>query len=407
MNAPVYLLGGYQTDFARNLTREAKGIGDLLREGVDGGLDATRLDAREVEVCHVGNFVGELFAGQGHLGGLVASLRREFHGLPTSRTEAACASGGAAILAAMADLQSGRYGLAVVLGVELMRNVPGDVAAKHLGCAALAGVETEGVRYVWPSLFARLADHYAERRGLERWQLVEVAKKNFSNAKKNPRAQTRGWVLTEAHFADDPEKNPAVEGALRRHDCSQITDGAAVVFLANEERAVRWAKARGVSLGEVPRVLGWGHRTAPMTLDEKLSLSLEAPGPWVMPHLRGAFEDAWRRAGIRGIDDIDAVELHDCFSITEHVTVEHLGLGSRPDEAIERSRMGGRTPVNPSGGLMGGGHPIGASGVRMALDAHRQLTGTAGDYQVPGARRVQTVNLGGSATTVVSMVIGR
>ncbi len=396
MSPPVFVLGGYQTDFARNFTREGLGLADLLREGVDGGLEAARLDARDVEVCHIGNFVGELFARQAQLGGMVASLRREFHGLPTSRTEAACASGGAALLAAMADLQAGRYGVAMVLGVELMRNVKGDVAADHLGCAALAGVETEGVRYVWPHLFARVADYYAEHRGLEHAHLVGIAKKNFANAKRNPRAQTRGWVLTEAHFGDDPEKNPAVEGRLRRHDCSQITDGAAVVFLADAERAEGYARARGLSLDAIPRVLGWGHRTAPMTLDEKLTLAREEPGPWVLPQLRRALEDAWSRAGLRGVEDIDAVELHDCFSITEHVTVEHLGLGARSG-----------TPVNPSGGLMGGGHPIGATGVRMALDAWRQVTGSAGDYQVPGARRVQTVNLGGTATTAVSMIIGR
>ncbi len=413
MSAPVFLLGGAQTDFARNFTREGKDVFDLMRDTLEPALDATGLAAKEIEVAHVGNFVGELFCHQAQLGGLFASLSKDLHGIPTMRHEAACASGGVAILSAMADLRAGTYDLACVLGVELQRNLPGEAAAKNLAVAAWTAREAQDAKYAWPHLFDRFAAYYEERFGLDHRHLAAIARINFDNAKKNPFAQTRGWVLGDEQFGDDAEKNPIVEGRLRRHDCSQITDGGAAVFLASARFAEAWAKRRGVSLDRLPRILGFGHRTAPMLLADKLAAASEpdAPSPgWVLPHMRLAFEDAWRRAGISGIDAIDAVELHDCFTITEYMTLEHLGLAplGRAFEAIESGRIAptGKTPVNPSGGLMGVGHPIGATGVRQALDAWRQVSGTAGATQVEGARRVQTANMGGSGTTTVSLVVG-
>src|ERR1700726_1307949 len=133
---PVFVLGGHQTDFARNWTREGKSIADLVRATVEGALEAARVDAREIEVGHVGNFVGELLCDQGHLGGLFAEASPAFAGLPTSRHEAACASGSVATLAAMADLEGGRYDVACVLGVELMRRLPAFEAQAKLGVAA-------------------------------------------------------------------------------------------------------------------------------------------------------------------------------------------------------------------------------------------------------------------------------
>jgi acetyl-CoA C-acetyltransferase len=127
--------------------------------------------------------------------------------------------------------------------------------------------------------------------------------------------------------------------------------------------------------------------------------------------VRRAIEDARARAGIADLSEIDAVETHDCFTTTEYMAIEHLGL-TAPGEAWKAVEdgsieIGGRLPINPSGGLIGGGHPVGATGVRMALDGAKQVTGAAGDYQVEGARTVQTLNIGGSTTTTVSLVIGR
>jgi acetyl-CoA C-acetyltransferase len=161
--APVFVLGGAQTDFARHVTREGRTLADLIRETAQSALGDAKVDAAEVEVGHVGNFVAELFCGQGHLGGLLVEADPAFEGMPTSTHEAACAAGGAAIMAAMADIESGRYDCALVLGVEVMRNLKGDAAARHLGAAAYVPRETEGVQYPWPQLFSELGDEYERR----------------------------------------------------------------------------------------------------------------------------------------------------------------------------------------------------------------------------------------------------
>jgi len=141
-------------------------------------------------------------------------------------------------------------------------------------------------------------------------------------------------------------------------------------------------------------------------MDQKLRRAADAEYP--LPHVRKAFEQATARANV-GLDVLDVLEVHDCFSISEYSIIEHVGLAG-PGEAwkaidsgdIER---GGRLPINPSGGLIGAGHPVGATGVRMVLDVHRQVTGNAGGYQVDGASVGATLNIGGSATSVVSFVL--
>ncbi|MBT8493311.1 MAG: acetyl-CoA acetyltransferase [Deltaproteobacteria bacterium] len=408
MSRPVYVLGGAQTDFAVNFSRQQVEIDAIMRLALEGALDSTSIEPTDIECAHVGNFTGELFSHQGHLGGIFASLHPAFHGLPCSRHEAACASGSVAVLAAAADIECGRYDLACVLGVEQMRNVPGKVAADYLAAAAWYGREGEGATYLWPHMFSNLAEEYDQRYGLDYSHLMAIASKAFANGKGNPNAQSRKWTFTEASFTADDEANPVVEGRIRRQDCGQVTDGAAAIFLATEDYARRYASARGIALDSLPRILGWGHTTGTMMMATKLEASRGESG-YMLPHLKNAIDDARERADV-GLDDIDAAEVHDCFSITEYMLTEHLGL-TGPGQAYMAidagdTAMGGKLPINPSGGLIGGGHPVGASGVRMVLDAHKQVTGTAGDYQVGGAKRVQTVNIGGSATTAVSFVVG-
>jgi len=404
----VYILGGWQTDFATNWSRQGMEIADAFAECVGKGLEATGLEPKDIECGHVGNFVAELFAGQGLLGGFFGLVHPDFEGMPTSRHEGACASGSLAILAAAADIEAGRYDLACVVGLEQMRNVPGDVAAQHLGTAAWAGHEWQDATYLWPRAFSDLGHEYQRRWGLKYEHLMRIAEVNFTNAKRNPNAQTRGWKFTEASFTADDQANPVVEGMMRKQDCGQVTDGAAVVFLASPRRAEEYAKKHGIPLASLPRIKGWGHRSSSISFDRKVRAS--EGQPYVFPQVRRAILDARERAGISDISEIQAVETHDCFTTTEYMAIEHLGL-TAPGEAwkaIEDDSIaiGGRLPINPSGGLMGLGHPVGATGVRMTLDAYKQVTGRAGDYQVEGARNVQTLNIGGSTTTTVSLLVG-
>lgn len=408
MPDPVYILGGAQSDFARNWSREGLGIDALMGETLDAALDATRLEHGDIQTVHVGNFTGELFCHQGQLGGIAASLHPDLSGLPSARHEAACASGSMALLAASAEIEAGRYDLACVIGVEYMRNVPGLTATEHLAAAAWHGREFEDATYVWPAAFSRLTEAYSEKYGEVAYaHLGEIARINYANARRNPNAQTRNWTFTEASFTEDDEANPVIEGRVRRNDCGQVTDGAAVVFLASPARARRYAEARGLTLGDLARIDGWGHRTAPMRLEDKLA---EARNDrHVLPHVKRAIEEAFARARLPGATALDAIETHDCFAMTEYAAIDHFGI-TAPGEswkAVEDGTIapGGRLPINPSGGLIGLGHPVGATGARMALDAHAQVTGRAGDCQVDGARRVGLLNIGGSTTTVAAFVV--
>ncbi|GII58366.1 acetyl-CoA acetyltransferase [Planotetraspora thailandica] len=405
MPEAVWILGGYQSDFARNRARAGDGFAELAGEVVRGTLDGARLAPADVDVIHVANAFGQLFTGQGQLGGMPATVVPELWEVPAARHEAACASGGVAVLAAMADIESGRYDCALVVGLELERTVTGDEAAGHLGAAAWVGHEGEDARFMWPYMFSALADEYDRRYGLDDAHLRAVAELNFRNARANPNAQTRGWTFTEASFQADDAANPIVEGRLRRTDCSQITDGGAGIVLVGERFL---ARRPDLARGSLARMLGWGHRTVGLPLAQKLERS--ADDPYVLPHVRRAVLDAFARAGLAGVDDLDGIETHDCFTMSEYAAIDHFGI-TAPGEswkAIENGdlEIGGSIPVNPSGGLIGGGHPVGATGVRMLLDASLQVTGRAGAYQVEGARRFGTLNIGGSTTTTVGFVVG-
>ncbi|MFI6740481.1 acetyl-CoA acetyltransferase [Nonomuraea sp. NPDC050451] len=388
----IRILGGHQTDFARS----GADLFGMLREAALGALEAAAVPAEDVQVAHVGNLAGELFAGQAHLGGLVAAIDPAWAMLPASRHEAACASGSMAVLAAMADLEAGFYDVALVVGVELMRNVGAKEAAQHLGCAAWAGREAQSADFPWPALFAEIADEVDARHGLSHDHLAAIAEINHGNALRNPLAQTRSWSYPEGCFGADDVLNPVVEGRLRKYDCGRITDGAAAVVLASDRYG-----------GRGPAIAGWGHRTAPMPLKDRLATRAE----YLFPHLRRAALDVYGRAGLRGPQDVDVIETHDCFTITEYVALDHLGL-TPPGEswrAIESGMIAfdGGLPVNPSGGLLGLGHPVGATGVRMLHDAARQVSGAAGECQVPGARTALTLNIGGSCTTVALFAVTR
>ncbi len=410
MDNRVYILGGYQTDFAQNWARNGTEIFDAFSHTVQTAVETAGLEPEDIEVAHVGNFAAELFCRQGHLGGFFAALHPAFSGLPASRHEAACASGSIAALSASAEIEAGRYGIAAVIGVEQMRNVPGQLAAEYIGAPAMwSGHECTDVTYPWPHLFSELGEEYDQRYGLRQEHLAGIAKLNFANAKRNPNAQTRRWEFTEASFAEDDQANPVIEGRIRKHDCGQITDGAATIFLASAEKAAEFAKRRGIALDDLPYIKGWGHRTAPISYEQKLKEGRS--GDYVFPHVRGAITDAFRRAGMNGVEDIDGIETHDCFTTTEYMAIDHFGITAPGQswQAVEQGdiELGGRIPVNASGGLIGLGHPVGATGVRMLLDCYKQTTGTAGDYQIEGANNLATLNIGGSATTTVSFIVGR
>ncbi|MDG2049466.1 MAG: acetyl-CoA acetyltransferase [Myxococcota bacterium] len=405
----VYVLGGYQTDFARNWTKENKHFSALMREGVRGALEECEIAPEEVESAHVGNFAAELYCMQGHLGAFFTEVDPAFSGLPTGRHEAACASGSIALLAASAEIEAGRYGLQCVVGIEQMKTVSASEGGAFLGTAAWYDQEAEGVEFPFPKLFGRLGDEYDKRYGLDDEYLAEISRLNYDNAKLNPNAQTRTWYMNKEHALCRTDDNPAVGGRIRIADCSQVTDGVAVVFLASRDYAEKWAKGVGQKIDDIPRIKGWGHNTARLRFEDKVAESRE--DEYVLPHVRSTITNAWQRAGLSDVNDVDGIETHDCFTTSEYMAIDHFGI-TAPGESWKAVEAGwleidGKHPINPSGGLIGAGHPVGATGVRQLLDGYLQVTDQAGAYQVEGARNFQTLNIGGSGTTSCSFVIGR
>ena len=414
----VYILGGAQTDFERNWTKEGKGIVALLKEVMTDGLDNAGLDFDDIKslnrenrvACFVGNFIAEKYTDQGHLGAFLTEINPAFYGVPSARYEAACASSSVAIDAAATKIRSADYDVCIIVGWELMKTVDSTVGGDFLGRAAYYEKEGKGINLPFPKLFGRLADEtlkkylrLTENRYMD--ALAQISVINYSNAKRNPLAQTRKWFMSyEQASTRGTETNPFVGGRLAVSDCSQITDGAVVMVLASEnfmkERGQRGVKNK-------PIIKGYGHRNAPLLFDKKMTDSTNSS--YILPWTRQAVLDAYNRAGLT-VSDIDVFETHDCFTSSEYAAISAFGL-TEPGheyEAVENGLIDftGLKPINPSGGLIGCGHPVGASGARMLLDLYKQVTETAGSYQIEGVRNGLMLNIGGSATTNYTYVIG-
>lgn len=412
----VYILGGAQTDFERNWKKEGKGIVAILKEVVEDGLIHAGLsydDVRELNkdnriACFVGNFIAEKYVNQGHLGAFLTEVDESFYGVPSARYEAACASGSAAIDAAQTKIKSGDYDVAIVVGWELMKTVDAKIGGDFLGMAAYYDKESKGCELPFPKLFGRLADETLRKYPMvdeNRYMnaLAMIGATNYANAKRNPLAQTRKWFMSYEQAAmRGTNTNPYVGGRLAVSDCSQVTDGAAVVVLCSE----RFIDERGYV--SKPVIKGYGHRTAPLLFDKKIADNVNSP--YVLPWTRQTVVDAYNRARFT-VEDINVFETHDCFTSSEYVAISSFGLSApgKEYEAVESGiiSFNGAKPINPSGGLIGCGHPVGASGVRMFLDLYKQVTGTAGAYQVNGVENGLMLNIGGSATSNYAFIVGK
>lgn len=337
----------------------------------DAGVD--RIDSMIVGCMSSG-----LFVGQEHL----ASLLPDYLGrnpVPAARVESACASGGLALRQGFIEVASGISDVVLVGGVEKMTDVTGCEATFALGTAA--DQEYEGFHgLTFPGLYAMMAVAHMHKYGTTRRQLAMVAAKNHENGSKNPLAQFPFKVSVEAVL-----NSVLVADPLRILDCSPITDGAAAVILAPLEMARSLKKP-------VVRIVGSGHAT------DTISLSSRRDMCWIeSTHI--AAQKALAMAG-RKIGDIDFFEVHDCFTIAEIMVTEALGIveKGKGGRAVEEglTALGGKAPVNPSGGLKAKGHPVGATGVAQAVEVVKQLRGEAGERQVKNARRGLTQNMGGT-----------
>jgi acetyl-CoA acetyltransferase len=338
-----------------------------------------------------GLYVGHVFGGP--VAGQRVAAQLGLDGAPVSNHENYCASGATAVREAWIALAAGLHDVVLVIGVEKMtdrisggvRPDPGDLDAA-VGYVMAAGHAMSARRY--------MADH-----GATREQIAAVAVKNHAHSVHNPYAQYQKPIGLEQVLGARQIAEPL--GLL---DCSPISDGAAAVLLCSPAGLRRLGLGEGGTGAPVPRVLGVG-LVSGSVLTGTGDLNAEDVS-------RRAGEEAWKLSGV-GPDEIDLVEMHDCFTIAEIVRMEGLGLVPHGQGAAwtadGHTSIGGRLPVNPSGGLLSRGHPVGATGTAQVCELTWQLRGAAGARQVEGARtglaycKGGTVNGtdGGSVTTVV------
>ncbi|NNN17747.1 MAG: thiolase domain-containing protein [Thermoplasmata archaeon] len=303
-------------------------------------------------------------------------------GIPVTRVENACASGGFAIRAAVRAVERGDRDVVLVAGLEKMTDVPNARRRYWLGVSGdtewerLAGLTFAGVYGLLASRY--LADH---RLGPE--ALAEVAVKNHENGRLNPNAQ-----FHKALRREDVLGAPRVAEPLGLYDCCPVSDGAAALLIARSDIASRYT--------DTPvYVDGTGAGSDYLAIQERERFTrLDAT--------RRAAEEAFREARVER-KEISLLEVHDCFTIAELLALEDLGFAGDGEAAAltlsGATRRTGRLPVNPDGGLKAKGHPIGATGVSQAYEVFVQLRRQAGARQVPGAERALTHNVGGSGAT--------
>ena len=408
---PVYILGAGRTDFKRNLKKEGKALRDLIIEAGQASLKDAKIDPSQIEAAAVGNFNGGQFTKQLHLGAFVPEIDPALHGIPTMHTEAACASGALSVLLGAQWVMGGFHDAVLVVGAEQQKTMSSKDGSDVLGAAADYHVEQpEYGDFMFPKLFGKIAQIYIEKYGVSADALSWVAYKNYAHARLNPMAQMRDADLTYDAASQVSEKNPSVAPPLKVSDCSQITDGGAALVLVSG----KYLDKMGIDRSKYPRLLGYGATTDYLALEKK-----DAP---TFSTATKAAEKAFGMANLTP-RDMHGVEVHDCFSITEICAYEILGLAERgkgaelamsgatalPQVRGEhiKGKIGWEIPVNAGGGLIGDGHPVGATGVRQVVEAYQQMTEQGGARQIPGCKRFLTFNMGGSLTTAVAMVWAR
>lgn len=367
-------------------------------------LKVTGVPAEAIERGTVGNFVGEIFSKQGHLGSLLVRADRAFRGKPFARLEGACASGGLAF-ASGCDAVAAGADVVLVAGVEVQTTMSAKDGADALARAAHYETERAIDPFTFPCLFARRTKHARERLGITEADTARVVVKAYANAAKNPHAHMRTVAMPfeRASQASDANpkflENPEWKDFLKVSDCSQVSDGASALVLVSEKGLAKVGRRDAAGAVEV------------LAYDIATGALGEVEDPTELTNTKTAAARAFRDAGIRA-GEIGVAEVHDCFSITEILMYEALGLAEK-GKGAELARTGatgleGKIPVNTGGGLMAFGHPVGATGVKQVIELWKQCTGRAGAYQVRGTPAVGVAaNMGGDDRTAVVTVLRR
>ncbi|MCK5693646.1 MAG: hypothetical protein KAI08_12375 [Bacteroidales bacterium] len=406
MRRKVYMIAGYNT-ISLGTGREEfhpkkprPGIEHYLKEAGQGTLKQIG-GGKLVDESVVGNFMAERFVKQAHLNGFFPMIDRDLEYKPATRVEGACASGGLALMSGIRSVLAGTAEVVLAIGVEVQNSVKAVYGADFLALAGWFPNRKDGHAYFFPGQFSDRTQAYYDawgkantRKALARWYLNAI-----ENARLCPTAQeyhNKADNLEELAM-DEPDAKTFTP-CLNTMDCSKVSDGASAIAVVSEEGL----KRIGIPVNEAVEIKGMGHAVADITQPPKDPLTLST--------MQVAAARAMESAGI-GNNDLATVETHDCFTIAGLLGVEALGLaekGKGADFVLEgHTARNGKIPFNTTGGLIGWGHPTGATGVHMAVTLWEQLTGRAGNAQItiPGDRSYGlSMNMGGDDKTAVSLV---
>jgi acetyl-CoA acyltransferase len=369
-----------------------------------------------LDAAFIGNFAGELFVHQGHLGAALVGADVEGAGKgkrsvglrnkKVVRVEGACASGGLAVSAALSEIQSGRADLVGAFGAEVQTSVSARQGGDFLAVASHYARQRSIDDFTFPALFARRSAAYREAYGHPKDILDGVALKARGQAQLNPLAHMQTQPLDAAGCASSPIflSNPELRPHLKVSDCSQVSDGGAGIILASEEGLRRL----GMSPADAVEILECVVTTGSLYEDPQSLVDLDTT--------RAAATAAYAATGLSP-KDMNVAEVHDCFTAAEALMVEALGFAPRGEGAAYSAASGTAgnasalsaplsVPINTGGGLIGFGHPVGATGIKQLVEICRQMKGMAGDYQVGGDVEYGiAANMGGDDKTVVCTVL--
>lgn len=366
-----------------------QGYRDLVLEaGVTALRDANMMGG-EIDALFGGTMASGMMIGQEHIGALIA----DYMGLTpkaATRVEAACASGGLALRTGIMAVASGFHNHVIVGGIEKMTDLQPDEVTVALGGAGDQEWELfQGATF--PALYALMAMRHMFEFGTTEEMMAAVAVKNHANAAKNKFAQFQKEITIE-----DVLKSRPVASPLKMLDCSPVTDGAAAVVIVPLDEARKYT--------DTPiEIVASTHTTDSIALHHRSCHT-------ALWSTRLAAEQAYKMSGM-GPEDIDVCEVHDCFTIAEIMAIEDLGFfekGKGGQATLDgETQIGGKIPINTSGGLKGCGHPVGATGVKQAVEVTWQLRCQAGARQVNGAEVGMLHNVGGSGATCVTHILKR
>jgi len=394
-SSDIYIVGVGMTPFGKFLDRSVK---ELTREAVTAALTDAGAQLTDIEAAWFANAAQSTLEGQGSIPGEIALRSMGIQEIPVTNVENACASASTALDQAATWLEAGRGGVALAVGAEKMFHEDRakmfsvfdggwDVHESKAAAARLLtlgdgmsdpdGDEDTGQRSVFMDIYGALAKFHMNAFGTTQRQLAAVAAKNHVHSQHNPLSQYR-----EPMSVDEVMAARKVSWPLTLPMCSPISDGAAAAVLCREEELHRFDRSRAVKI----------HATALRTGSDRKAEEFDRH----VTHL--AAMDAYARAGL-GPEDMDVAEVHDATAFAEIQQVENLGFcgfgEGGPLTESGTTSLGGKIPVNPSGGLESKGHPVGATGLAQVFELTTQLRGEAGGRQVEGARFAIAENGGG------------